>query len=254
MAIQAIPALIMAAQAGYQYMQAKKQEDKARELKPSNYVPPAIKEAVANTRRDSMSQSPAITRGLERLKLSTADTIEAAKRVGGSARVIQETVANAGAREKQVQRDLATQDAMIRRDNRRDLNQMLGVQGHYEKASQDAYNAAKSALIGASMQNKYNAVTSAAEGAISALPDSAFSDKKGGTVSATGTAFAVPGGTTMANTINENGAKDANLVGDGSTSAFAQRGMYQALQLTPEEIRILNNRGFKFPNHPFSIQ
>jgi hypothetical protein len=169
-----IPALTSLATAGYQYYQGARQKKMAAKLKPSNYVPPSVNEAVSNARIESNATSPIVTRGLERLKTSTANSIENAKRVGGSAGAVQQAVVDADSREKEMTKDLSVKDAQYRAERKQELNQMLGIKGRYEKESMDAYNASKSALTGASMQNKYNAVTNLGEGIINSLPDSAF--------------------------------------------------------------------------------
>ncbi|HEY0770247.1 MAG TPA: hypothetical protein VGD31_07915 [Sphingobacteriaceae bacterium] len=177
-----IAALVALGQAGYQYAQARKQDRLADSLKHSNYVPPSVEEAVSNTRREANATSgPYMKRGLEKLRTSTADTVARAKRVGGSAGQVQQAIADADQREKELIKDLEVSDAAYRGQKRQELNQNLRLKGNYESMSRDAHNAAKSALRGASSQNKYNAVSNLAEGLIYSAPDSAFEGKTGNT-------------------------------------------------------------------------
>jgi len=171
-----IPALVAIGQAGYQMYQSHKQKEQAKDLKPSNYIPAGVKEAVSNARRDSISLSPGYTRGLEKIRQSTTDSIDAMKRVGGNGRVIQQGVADADAREKELLKDLSVADSAYRANRSDHLNQLLLHQGRYEQENMDAYRATKSALLGASMRNQYNAITTLGENMVSLLPDKSFEE------------------------------------------------------------------------------
>ena len=170
-----IPALIGAGLAAYQMIQAAKQRKEAKNMKPSNYVPAAVREAEVSARMNANAQSPAAARGLERIRQSTANTISSAKRVGGSAASVQQAVNDADAREKESLKDLQVADSQNQADNRQRLQDILMAKGNYQQQSQDAYNSAKSALIGAAQQNQYNAVTNLGEGIINSLPENAIS-------------------------------------------------------------------------------
>ncbi|MGC3945364.1 MAG: hypothetical protein QM762_12760 [Chryseolinea sp.] len=174
-----IPALVALGTAAYQWYQSDQQKKKAKKLKPSNYVPPGTEEALTNARMDATAQSPGYARGLEKLRQSSATTIANAKRVGGNPAAIQQAVADTDAREKEAIKDLQVSDEAFRASNRKDLNRQLQIKAGYQKDSYDAYNASKSALIGASQQNKYNAITQLGEGVINSLPDSAIAGKTG---------------------------------------------------------------------------
>lgn len=177
-------ALIPLALSAYQLYKGAEQEKKAKNLKESNFVPGSVREAVGSARMGVTGSNPAVTRGLARLKASSANTIAARKRIGGNAAQIQNTVMDVDAREKEAIKDLQVADASFKIDQQRNLEDLLREKGYYEKASRDAFNAGKSALIGAAEQNKYNALSTAAEGLVMAAPDSAFDAK--GTPIATG--------------------------------------------------------------------
>jgi hypothetical protein len=170
-----IPALIAVAQAGYQLYKSEDQKKKASKLKDNNYVPSAVNEAVNSARIDSNSSSPHFARGLEKIKQSSASSINTAKSIGGSTGQIQQSVANIDAHEKESLKDLEVYDSAYRTERKNNLQNLLMMKGSYQKDSRDAYDAARSALIGASERNQYNAFSTALEGVATAIPDSAYS-------------------------------------------------------------------------------
>lgn len=171
-----IVALAGLASSAYQMYQAKKQRDQAAKLTNSNYIPPAVREAEASARIDAnATASPGYLRGLERLRQSSAASVNAAKSIGGTSGQIQQAAANADSREKEMIKDLEVNNDSFRLSRRQDLNRLLQVKGEYQQKSQDALNAAKSALTGAADQNTYNAITVGAESLIYGAPDSMIS-------------------------------------------------------------------------------
>lgn len=169
-----IPALIGLGVAGFQAYQGYKQKKQAKKLKASNYVPPSVEEALVSARMHSTADSPGHRRGLERLKQSSASSISASKRIGGSSAQLQQGVADTDAREKEHSKDLQVANSAFKNQARNNVQDLLLTKGGYEQQSQDSFNAAKSALIGASQQNTYNAVTTLGEGLVHSLPDSSF--------------------------------------------------------------------------------
>ncbi len=165
-----IPALVAIGQAGYSLYQAHKQKKLAEGLKPSNYIPPSVQEAVAGARVGAAaSVMSGYERALEKAKTSSANTIARTSRITTNSGRIQQSVADADAREKELIKDLSVTNEQFRQGNQSNLQNLLGVQGGYEKASMDAFNQAKSALGGASMQNKYNAITTLGENLITGM-------------------------------------------------------------------------------------
>lgn len=158
-----VAAAVAGGQALYQLYQANKQKQLAKRLRPSNFVPNSVKEGVTSARMASVASSPGYTRGLEKLRQSSANTVSNIKKVASNAGQIQQAVADADSREKQLGKDLEVYDASVKAQNRDKLTNLLMVQGGYEKQSQDAYNAAKSALTGAAQRNTINAVTGLGE-------------------------------------------------------------------------------------------
>lgn len=209
MAAPLIAAAVQAGQSIWQYAQGEKQKKLAGKLKPGNYLPPGFSEALQRSRMDAnASVGPATRRGLERLSSSSASQVNNLRRMGGNPSQIQQGVMDVDAREKETIRDLSVADAAFKADQDRNLQGLLTMKGQYEKESQDAMNATKSALTGASMQNKYNALTSAAEGIIYSLPDKAFDARTA--AGATGNT-ATPSGRTTASAMSPLGAKTGGL-------------------------------------------
>jgi hypothetical protein len=165
-----IMAVMALAQAGYGMYKSQQQKKAAKKLKDSNFVPTAVEEAVQSSRLQANATSPEYQRGLEKLKQSTANTISSSKRVGGTAGQIQQSVADADAREKENIKDLSVAAAGTKAQARGELQNLLLTKGGYQKESRDAYNASKSALLGAAEQNQYNAITTGAQGLVSAFP------------------------------------------------------------------------------------
>lgn len=175
----AVPLLISAAEAGYSEVKSQEQRKKADNLKPSNYVPEAVQEAVGNARTSSTALMPGYDRTIQKLRQSSANSINSATKVSGTPGQIQQQVGDADAREKESLKDLAVANSSYQAGQKQNLNSLLGLKGGYEKSSFDAFSAAKSALLGASNQNQYNAVTKVLEGAASSVPASAFTSGNG---------------------------------------------------------------------------
>lgn len=165
----AVPVMAIAAlaQAGYQMYQGHKQKEMAKKLKPSNYVPPGLKEAEALAKgAANATTAPGFGILSDRLKTQGANTVDRIQRSTSNPNLIQQAVADTDAREKEIMKDLAINNEAFRAQNR---NQVIGLaqrRGAYEKDSWDAFNATKSALMGAGMRNQYNAVTGLFEGLI----------------------------------------------------------------------------------------
>jgi hypothetical protein len=167
-------ALIGLVNAGYSKYQSDQQREKAKNLKPSNFVPASVQEGIDNAKLLSNSETPGYTRGAEKIGQSTANMINNIKKIGGNPSQIQAGVVDADVREKEALKDLAVSDSAFKANQRQNLNNLLMVKGGYEKSSFDAFAAAKSALLGAANQNQYNAFTQGLEGIAGSLPNSAY--------------------------------------------------------------------------------
>lgn len=167
--------------AGYQFFQGQKQKQMANSLKPSNYVPPAIREAEASSRlQANASVAPGYGRFLDRLQTDTANTIAGAARATRNPNQIQQAVMDSDARNKELIKDIEVNNQAWQAQNRDKLNRVLGIKGGFERDSWDAYNATKSSLLGASMRNKYNAVSGLAEAGTYLAAIDMMSGKSGG--------------------------------------------------------------------------
>lgn len=161
-----IAILANVAKAGFQFYQGQKQKKMANNLKAHTYIPPAIQEAEANARMQAGSSvAPGYDRFMDKLKTQSANTIAAASRSTNNPNVVQQSVMDADARNKELIKDIEVNNQSWRAQNMDKLNRTLGIKGSFEKDSFDDYNATKSALLGSSMQNKFNAVSGMAEAA-----------------------------------------------------------------------------------------
>ena len=160
-----IPLAIAGVQAYTAGRKAKKQRDKARNLKDSNYVPPALQEALANEKMRADSSSPEYQRGLEKLNQSTATTISQAKKVGGTSAQVQQAVADSDARAKEGIKDLQVADASFKADSRRNVTSLLLNKGEYQARSREQLENAQAALRGAAESNQEVAISKGLQGA-----------------------------------------------------------------------------------------
>lgn len=164
------PALLALLPSLIQMGQGIAQKAKAGNLTQSNYVPPSIQNATEMARQGAATPTaPGYTQQINRVRTSTSNTISNAKKVAGDAAQLQSMVGQADAREKQIGQDLTSQNQNFQFNNRQDLMKWLGIRAGSEQGSRNAYNAAKSALIGAGDQNLFNAATGASAVGITAL-------------------------------------------------------------------------------------
>ena len=155
----------------------------ANRLKESKYIPSGVRESVTNARMGAMADSPMYTRGKEQLAQSTARTINTAKRIGGTGAQVQQAAADADAREKQMIKDLEVSNNAFKAGQRNELNRALSVESSYKQRNRDAFNAAKSALKGAAIQNVFGAINNAASGLIMSASDERILGQGGDTSS-----------------------------------------------------------------------
>lgn len=165
------PLLFAAGSAAFGAYRASQQREKAKKLRPSSFVPGSLSEALSSARVDSNATSPGYLRGSEKIQQSTASNVDLAKRIGGNSSQIQQSVANADARQKDAIKDLEVYDASYRDGKKQDLRGLLLQKASFEKVNNDNYNAAVSALKGAATQNENNAISTLMEGAASSVGD-----------------------------------------------------------------------------------
>lgn len=156
-----IPALSFLPSA-FQLVKGFSQKKKAKDLKPSNFVPPSVESAINMAKADSLrTTAPGYGRTLEKIDAQNANAIDAARKVSSDASTLQASVSESDARRKEILKDIETENQQFQFRSRGDLMKWLGIRGDYEKMSRDSYDAAKSALEGAADQNIFNALTGA---------------------------------------------------------------------------------------------
>jgi hypothetical protein len=159
-----IPLALAAAQAGYSAHKASQQRKKARSLKEANLVPKSVEEALANEKLRSTATSPEYLRGLEKLGQGSANTISQAKRIGGTAGLLQQQVADTDARKREGIKDLQIAEHGAKAQSRASVNELSLTKGGYEREARDQLDAAQSALRGAAEQNESAAVAAGLQG------------------------------------------------------------------------------------------
>jgi len=121
---------------------------------------PATRESLAVSRGlANQTVSPEYNRGVQAMEKATANTITGAKSLLKNPADIQAVVGEADARTKEGIKDLNVKNQLFKLDNTRFYSNTLDKVGAQQQHNEDALNAAKSALTGASMQNSYNATT-----------------------------------------------------------------------------------------------
>jgi hypothetical protein len=155
-----VPSMGQIALAAYQYKQLK-------DLKPSNYIPPALREMeqMARTqagatvqpgetaaRRNINQQTGTAVRNIQASTTSGSQALQGAARVAASG---QESM-------MRLQPELES----IRERNRALLSDVLGARASQERINQDQYTATKSALTEGMIRNLYGGLTGAAETAV----------------------------------------------------------------------------------------
>lgn len=169
MPVAAAPLALSLAPVVAQAVQAGIQNKKAKKLKPSNFIPPAIREAESTARQIAQStQMPGQDRFEARLGKNTANTLAAARRSTSNPAALLEAVQEADARAKGAIADNKTNLDAFKLQGQNLLSNALAKKGAFQQANRDAYNAAKSALTGASQQNLYNAITNASNVGVAA--------------------------------------------------------------------------------------
>lgn len=148
----------------FQYIKSRQQKREAKNLQKSTFIPPSVQEATNVARSNANATvTPGYSRSVERLEKISANSISNAKKISTSSGNIMAAVSKADALEKEGIKDLGARNDWFRFQNRGVLSRILQQKGIYEQRNQDKYDAAKSALRGASDQNLYNSVTNVAK-------------------------------------------------------------------------------------------
>jgi len=151
----------------FQFFQGIRQKQLAKNLKQDTYIPGALREAEARTRtRAGVTKLPGQDRAEEKIKSTTANTIAVTRRNAKDSTTVLEKTQQADAVSKAAVGDMNARVEGYKLKNEEKLNQVLSQKASYQKANKDQFDAAKSALEGASSQNFYNAATNAATAGI----------------------------------------------------------------------------------------
>lgn len=166
----ALPAVLSLAPSLVQGVMGIAQNRRANKVRPDSYVPPSLNRAIGiNESLASKSVSPGYNQAIQDINEAQESTMDAAIQAGGNASQIQETISRADAGTKNTLRALQANNENYRENNLLRLNNSLIQKSDFEQRNRDKYNAAKSALRGASQQNLYNSITNAAEAGILGL-------------------------------------------------------------------------------------
>lgn len=145
---------------GYQAYKSGQQKKMAKNLRPSNYIPPELKKQLsADERRASINQTKRQIRTNQQIDNTTANTANRIAKVGGSAADVIGAISAVDAKAKNAKIEnevVAEQEMEMRRDK---LGRTRENVARIQLKNQDEYEAAKSALTGASDQNMFNAIT-----------------------------------------------------------------------------------------------
>lgn len=230
------PALLALLPSLFQMGQSYAQKQKADNLKNSNYVPPSVQSGVdIATQGAAASTSPGYANQLQKVKTVGANSISKAKQVAGDPNQLQSAVQQVDARERDNTRDLSNRNQEFQFQNRGQLMKWLGIRGASEQRSTDAYNATKSALIGASQQNMYNGITGAAAVGIKAIGSNDNTGTSGSLVGKTGKDLVKSMGDRTSFTDDEKAyLKSMGYSVDGGGSSFGSFGKFKS----PSELSV----------------
>jgi hypothetical protein len=144
-----------------------RQNRMAKDLEPSNYIPPALLEAENSQRRAANATSLPGQEGInEQIRISSAASNEAVRRGSKDSATVLEKIQEQEAMNQATQRNMSIQLENYRDQKEEDLNRTLVQKAGVQEQNQRQYEEAKSALKGAAGQNIYNALTGAAQAAI----------------------------------------------------------------------------------------
>ena len=151
----------------FQLYQGFRQRKMAKNLKPDNYIPGALREKEARTRtRTNVTSLPGQGRAEDKIKSTTANTVASVRRNAKDSSTVLEKVQEADAAEKAATGDLNARLEGFKMRAEDQLNSVLSEKAGIQKGNRDQHNAAKSALEGASSQNFFNAASNAATAGI----------------------------------------------------------------------------------------
>lgn len=137
-----------------------RQNRMASQLKPSNYIPPALKKNQAELEMMSgATKYPGQSQDEERIKQGTSETISRMSKAAGSASELLNTASAAQSNENRAFRDVSQRALLWKDAIRNNLRNTRGQIANIQQQNRQQYLAAKSALRGAANQNIFGGVS-----------------------------------------------------------------------------------------------
>lgn len=163
----AVPMLIGGATAAFQALQAARQSRQARKLRPSSFIPPALREAEDSARREAMStRFPGQAEEEAGLRQTVADTFHNVARSSTSPATTLNAASRLSAFEQRARREMGAEARRFRAGATDRLRQIQLRRAGIQAENRRQFEAARSALRGASQQNLFNALSSLGAGAV----------------------------------------------------------------------------------------
>lgn len=164
LALSAIPSL-------FQFGKAAKQKKLAKELKEDSFIPPALQAKLDAAKiRANATLFPGQPQAEEQIREASAGSINQVRRTASSTSDVLNTVAAIDAQEKNSRVELARTNAEFQNQADRELGTTQSEVAEVEQGNRDQFNAAKSALLGASDQNIFNGLGGLASAGTAFLP------------------------------------------------------------------------------------
>lgn len=139
----------------------------AKNLKKSNYIPPGMTEAEAMARAASnATQAPGQSVAEDKVDQQTANTTAAVRTAAKDSSTVLDKVQQADAISKSKKNDINAKAQEFKYRNQKSLEGTLKQKAQYQQNNENQYNAAKSALRGASDVNAFNAAQNLGTAAI----------------------------------------------------------------------------------------
>jgi hypothetical protein len=136
------------------------QKNKAKKLKESNYIPPALKEAETEAKiLSNASTAPGQQAEEEAIKQGTSQYLSNVSKTGASANEMQNFAGAAIGNENKLKRDIARRTLLWKDQQRSNRNAIRGRIGQQQSENRRQFQAAKSALTGAGNQNLFSGLS-----------------------------------------------------------------------------------------------
>ena len=143
----------------------------AKKLKEDSFIPPALQAKIDAAKiKANATLFPGQPQAEEQIREASSGAINQVRRSTSSTSDVLNTVAAVDAQEKNSRVDLARTNAEFQNQADRELGATQSEVAGVEQGNRDQFNAAKSALIGASDQNIFNGLGGLASAGAAFLP------------------------------------------------------------------------------------